>query len=92
MRAPPEKQNPAPSVADGNRARGDHVEHSPASQPSAQAQGATGAEEYFQPCSKKGRGRAQRSVNLIEAMTLGGGSRSADHRSRHWLQAFHSPA
>ena len=42
--------------------------------------------------SKKGRGMAQASLDLIEAMYDGGGGRAADHRSRRRLQAVHQRA
>ena len=48
--------------------------------------------EYFEPGSKiirRGRGMAQKSLDLIEAMYAACRSRAADHRPRRRLQAVH---
>ena len=44
------------------------------------------AAEYFATGSKKGRGMARRSIELIEAMYTAAEA-AADRWSRHWLQA-----
>ena len=46
--------------------------------------------EYFETGSKIGRGMAQRSLDLIEAMRAIAEGGAADHRARHRLQAVHA--